>query len=154
MFARAAGLTLQHVPYKGGTLALTDMMGGQIPIVFLSTNELTELHKAKRLRVLATSDKQRSAFLPEVPTFRESGFDIEGTGWWGMFAPAGTPQATLASLNAAIVETLAQEDIKEKVRRLGLNPTGTSPDEFARIQRDDIARWAEAVKVSGFKPEQ
>jgi tripartite-type tricarboxylate transporter receptor subunit TctC len=154
MFARAAGITLQHVAYKGGSQALTDMMGGQIPIVFLSTNELAELHKANRLRVLATSDSRRSPFLPEVPTFRESGFEIEGTGWWGMFAPASTPPEIVARINAAIVETLAGEDIKEKVRRIGLQPTGTTPDELGRVQRDDIARWASAVKASGFKPEQ
>ena len=154
MFARAAGVSLQHVPYKGGTNALTDMMGGQIPIVFLSTNELAELHKAKRLRVLATSNTQRSLFLPEVPTFKEGGFDLEGTGWWGIFAPAKTPPETVARISAAIVEALAREDIKEKVGRLGLQPTGTGPQEFARIQRDDIARWAPAVKASGFTPEQ
>ena len=154
MFARAAGVSLQHVPYKGGTNALTDMMGGQIPIVFLSTNELAELHKAKRLRVLATSNTQRSLFLPEVPTFKEGGFDLEGTGWWGIFAPAKTPPEAVARISAAIVEALAREDIKEKVGRLGLQPTGTGPQEFARIQRDDIARWAPAVKASGFTPEQ
>jgi tripartite-type tricarboxylate transporter receptor subunit TctC len=154
MFARAAGISLQHIAYKGGTLALTDMMGGQIPIVFLSTNELTQLHKDKRLRVLATSNRQRSVFLPEVPTFKEGGFDIEGTGWWGMFAPAKTPPATIAKINAAVVEALGHEDIKQKVLRLGLQPTGTSAEEFARIQREDIARWAPAVKASGFTPEQ
>jgi tripartite-type tricarboxylate transporter receptor subunit TctC len=154
MFAKAAGITLQHVAYKGGTPVLTDMMGGQIPIVFLSTNELTELHKAGKLRVLATSGDKRSAFLPEVPTFRESGFDIVGAGWWGIFAPARTPATTIAALNAAIVEALAKDDIQEKVRRIGLQPAAGTPDEFGRIQRDDIARWASAVKASGFTPGQ
>jgi tripartite-type tricarboxylate transporter receptor subunit TctC len=150
MFARSAGINLQHIAYKGGTLALTDLMGGQIPIVFLSTNEFAELHRADRIRVLATSNTQRSQFLPEVPTFREIGFDIEGVGWWGMFAPAKTPPATIAKISKAIAETLASEEIREKVRRIGLQPTGTTPDDFARIQRDDIARWAPAVKASGF----
>jgi tripartite-type tricarboxylate transporter receptor subunit TctC len=154
MFGRSAGVELQHIAYKGGTLALTDMMGGRIPIVFLSTNELAELHNANRIRVLATSNKQRSVFLPAVPTFKEGGFDIEGTGWWGMFAPAKTPPATVARISAAIVEVLAGADFQEKVRRVGLQPTGTSPEAFARIQRDDIARWAPAVKASGFTPDQ
>jgi tripartite-type tricarboxylate transporter receptor subunit TctC len=152
MFARSAGISLQHIAYKGGTLAVTDLMGGQIPIVFLSTNEFAELHRANRIRVLATSNTQRSQFLPEVPTFKENGFDIEGVGWWGMFAPAKTPPATIAKISAAIAETLASEDIREKVRRIGLQPTGTTPDDFARIQRDDITRWAPAVKASGFTP--
>ena len=154
MFARSAGISLQHIAYKGGTLAVTDLMGGHIPIVFLSTNEFAEQHKANRIRVLATSNVQRSQFLPEVPTFKEGGFDIEGVGWWGIFAPAKTPQATVATISAAIVDTLASEEIKEKIRRIGLQPTGTTPQEFARIQRDDIARWAPAVKASGFTPGQ
>jgi tripartite-type tricarboxylate transporter receptor subunit TctC len=154
MFARAAGIPLQHIAYKGGSLALTDMMGGQIPIVFLSTNELTELHKSNRLRVLATSDARRSPFLPDVPTFKESGYEIVGTGWWGMFAPARTPTATIAILNAAVIEVLANDDIKERVRRVGLQPAVSTPDEFAQTQQDDIARWALAVKASGFTPEQ
>jgi tripartite-type tricarboxylate transporter receptor subunit TctC len=154
MFARAAGISLQHIAYKGGTQALTDLMGGQISIVLLSTNELTELHKANRLRVLATSNLKRSEFLPDVPTFRESGIAIEGTGWFGMFAPAQTPPEIVAKLNAAVVDTLNDQEVKEKVRRLGLQPTGTSAEEFARIQREDIARWAPAVKASGFSPEQ
>jgi tripartite-type tricarboxylate transporter receptor subunit TctC len=119
----------EHVAYKGGTLALTDMLGGQIPIVLLSTNELTELHKANKLRVLATSDIQRSSFLPDVPTFKESGYDIVGTGWWAMFAPARTPAATIATLNAAVVEVLPNDDVKEKVRRVGLQP---APRPFVR----------------------
>jgi tripartite-type tricarboxylate transporter receptor subunit TctC len=93
MFAKAAGAPLQHIAYKGGVNALTDLMGGQIPIVFLSTNELAELHNAGRIRVLATSGTQRSAFLPDIPTFKENGYDIEGSGWWGFFAPARTPSA-------------------------------------------------------------
>jgi len=154
MFAKATGITLQHVAYKGGTLALTDMMGGQIPIVFLSTNELTELHKADKLRVLATSDIRRSPFLPDVPTFKESGYEIVGTGWWAMFVPSRTPAGTITALNAAVVEALGRHDIREKVLRLGLQPVGGTPDEFARVQKDDIARWALAVKASGFTPEQ
>lgn len=154
MFAKAAGVPLQHIAYKGGVLALTDMMGGQIPIVLLSTNELAELHKSGRIRVLAISGLQRSTFLPDIPTFRESGFDIEGSGWWGFFAPAGTPAATISKLSSAIAGILRNEDVKARIAQVGLNPTGTSPEEFARIQREDIERWAAPIKASGFKPQQ
>jgi tripartite-type tricarboxylate transporter receptor subunit TctC len=154
MFAKAAGVPLQHVAYKGGVLALTDLMGGQIPIVFLSTNELVELHKSGRIRVLATSSLQRSTFLPDIPTFRESGFDIEGSGWWGFFAPAGTPAATVSKLSSAIAGILRNEDVKARIAQVGLKPTGTSAEEFARIQREDIERWAAPIRASGFKPEQ
>lgn len=154
MFARTAGVTLQHVPYKGGAAALRDLMGGHIPLIFHSTNDLVEMHKASRLRVLATSNTQRSTFLPDIPTFKEAGFDIEGTGWFGLFAPAKTPPAMVDAINAAVVDALGDQEIKLKIRRLGLQPTGTSAEAFARIQRDDIGRWAPAVKASGFTPEK
>lgn len=154
MFANAAGVPLQHIAYKGGVLALTDLMGGQIPIVLLSTNELTELHKAGRIRVLATSGAQRSTFLPDIPTFKESGYDIEGRGWWGFFAPAGTPAATVSKLSGAITAIVQHEDVKARLAQIGLKPTGTSPEEFARIQREDIERWTAPIKASGYKPEQ
>ena len=129
-------------------------MGSRIPIVFLSTNELTELHKSGRIRVLATSGPQRSTFLPDIPTFRESGYAIEGGGWWGFFAPAGTPAATVSKLSGAISTIVQDEDVKARIAQIGLKPTGTSPEEFARIQREDIERWAAPIKASGFRPEQ
>ena len=154
MFAKAADTPLQHIAYKGGMIALTDLMGGRLPIVFLSTNELAELHTAGRIRVLATSGVKRSAFLPDIPTFKESGYDIEGSGWWGIFAPAGTPAATVSKLSSAIASILQSEDVKVRIARVGLTPTGTSPEEFTRIQREDIERWAVPIKASGFRPEQ
>jgi tripartite-type tricarboxylate transporter receptor subunit TctC len=104
--------------------------------------------------VLATSGVRRSAFLPDIPTFRESGYDIEGSGWWGIFAPAGTPAATVAKLSSAIAGIVQSEDVRARIAKVGLQPTGTSPEELARIQREDIARWAVPIKASGFKPEQ
>lgn len=154
MFAKASGVSLQHIAYKGGTVALADVMSGHIPIVFLSTNELAELHKNGRIRVLATSGVERSTFLPDIPTFKEGGYDIEGGGWWGFFAPAGTPVATVSKLSGAIARIVQEEDVKTRIAQIGLKPTGTSPEEFARIQREDIERWAAPIKASGFKPEQ
>ena len=154
MFARAAGISLQHVPYKGGSPALVDVMGGRIPIIFQSVNELIEPHKSGRLRVLATSNAQRSDFLPDVPTFKEAGFDIEGTGWFGLFAPSKTPAGVVTRINAAVGEALADEGIRTRIRGFGLRPSGTTAEAFARIQQNDMARWAPAVKASGFTPEQ
>ena len=154
MFAKAANVPLQHIAYKGGMPALTDLMGGQIPIVFNSSNEMTAQHKAGGVRVLATSGAVRSVSLPDVPTFKESGFDIAGSGWWGIFAPARTSAATVSKLGNAIARILQSEDVRQRVAQLELRPTGTSPEEFARIQREDIARWAEPVRASGFKAEQ
>src|SRR5262245_32502862 len=91
LFGKAAGLDLRHVGYRGSAAALIDLIAGQLPIVVTTTADLLEQHKAERIRVLATSDQQRSPFLVNIPTFKEAGYDIAGTGWYGVFAPAKTP---------------------------------------------------------------
>ena len=103
--------------------------------------------------MLATSDKERSPFTPEVPTLREAGYDLVATGWYGMFVPAGTPPGVVTRLNKAMVEAIQMPDVKERLLAFGLQPTGTSPEEFAAIQKADSEKWAPAVKASGFKPE-
>lgn len=153
-FGRTAGLDLRHVGYRGSAAALTDLVGGQIPIVVTTTSDVLEQHKGGRIRVLATSDKARSPFLPEVPTFRESGYDIEGAGWYGVFAPAATPPDVVQRFNAAIVAAVRTPTIKERLLALGLVPTGTSAAELAAIQKADSELWAPAVRASGFTPEQ
>jgi tripartite-type tricarboxylate transporter receptor subunit TctC len=154
MFARAAGIDLRHVTYRGSAAALADLVAGQIPIVFTTVSDLVELDKAGRIRVLATSDRKRSPSLPEVPTFRESGYDLQATGWYGMFAPAGTPGDVVERLNKAIVAAVHAPDVRERLSALGLQPTGTSVADFATIQKADSELWAPAVKASGFTPEQ
>lgn len=153
-FARAAGLDLRHVGYRGSAAALTDLVGGQIPIVVTTTSDLLEQHRAGRIRVLATSDKQRSPFLPDLPTFKEAGFDIEGTGWYGVYLPAKTAADVVERFNKAIVAAVLTPAVKEKLLAFGLQPTGTTAAELARIQKADSELWAPAVKASGFTPEQ
>ncbi len=153
-FARAAGLDLRHVGYRGSAAALTDLIGGQIPIVVTTTSDLLEQHKAGRIRVLATSDRQRSPFLPDLPTFKEAGYDIEGTGWYGIFVPAKTPSDIIERFNKAIVAAVQTPAVKERLLAFGLQPTGTSAAELGRIQKADSELWAPAVKASGFTPEQ
>ena len=153
-FARTAGLDLRHVGYRGSAGALTDLVGGQVPIVVTTTSDLLEQHKAQRIRVLATSDTQRSPFLPDVPTFREAGYDIQGRGWYGVFVPAKTPSDAVERLNKAIVAAVQTPAVKERLLAFGLLPTGTSAAELGRIQKADSELWAPAVKASGFTPEQ
>src|SRR5207248_3350817 len=153
-FARTAGLDLRHVGYRGSAAALTDLVGGQIPIVVTTTSDLLEQHKGGRIRVLATSDAGRSPFLPELPTFKEAGYDIQGTGWYGVFAPAKTPPDMVERLNKAIVAAVQAPAVRERLLAFGLQPTGTSAAELARIQQADSALWEPAVKASGFTPEQ
>src|SRR5512145_2113195 len=137
LFGNAAGLDLRHVGYRGSAAALTDLVAGQIPIVVTTTSDLLEQHKAGRIRVLATSDKQRSPFLPDIVTFKEAGFAIEGTGWYGLFAPAKTTATTVDRLNKAIVAAINVPQVKERLLAFGLVPTGTTPTELANIQKAD-----------------
>src|SRR5581483_503910 len=125
-FARAAGLDVRHVGYRGSAAAMTDLVGGQIPMVVTTTSDVLEQHKAGSVRVLATSDRERSPFLPGVPTFREAGYDIEGSGWYAIYAPAGTPAEVVARLNGAIVAGVRTPATKERLLAFGLVPTGTS----------------------------
>jgi tripartite-type tricarboxylate transporter receptor subunit TctC len=154
LFARAAGIDLKAVIYRGSAAALGDLVGGQVPVVFTTTTDLLQLHKAGRIRILATSGAQRSRFAPDVPTFKEAGYAIEGNGWYGMFAPARTPDDIVARYNKAVVDAIATPEVKERLMAYGLEPTGTSAAEFAAIQKADAERWAPAVKASGFTPEQ
>jgi tripartite-type tricarboxylate transporter receptor subunit TctC len=153
-FGKAAGLDLRHVGYRGSAAALTDLIGGQIPILVTTTSDVLEQHKDGRIRVLATSDKRRTPFLPDVPTFKEAGYDIQGSGWYGVFAPAKTPAATVRQLNKAVVAAVETPQIKERLLAFGLLPTGTSASALANIQKADSALWEPAVKASGFTPEQ
>jgi tripartite-type tricarboxylate transporter receptor subunit TctC len=153
-FARASNLDLRHVGYRGSAAALTDLVGGQISMVFTTTSDLLEMHKAERIRILATSDQQRSALLPDIPTFKEAGYAIQGTAWYAMYAPAKTPPEVVARLNEVIVAALRRPEIKARLLALGLYATGTSPAELAKIQKADSELWAPAIKASGFTPQQ
>jgi tripartite-type tricarboxylate transporter receptor subunit TctC len=108
------------------------------------------MHKEQRIRILASSGPARSPFTPDVPTFREQGYDIEGTSWYGAFAPAGTPAATVDRLSGAMAAAVRDPGVGERLRAFGLEPTGTTAAALAAIQKADSERWATAVKLSGF----
>ncbi len=150
LFGRAAGVELRHVPYKGSAATLTDLAAGHVPMVVTTLSDFVEMHKAKRIRILATSGAKRSPFVPDVPTFREAGFDIEGTSWFGAFAPARTPRETVDRYSTIMAGAVRMPDVRERILGWGLQPTGTSAAEFAAIQKADSERWAPAVKASGF----
>lgn len=154
LFAKSAGLDLRHVGYRGSAAALTDLVAGQLPIVVTTTADLLEQHKAGRIRMLATSDRQRSPFVPDIPTFKEAGYDILGTGWYGFFAPAGLAPDRVEKLSAALAAGVRVPRIKERLLAVGLQPTGTTAVELGRIQKADSELWAPAVKASGFSPDQ
>lgn len=150
MFGRAAGIDLKQVAYRGSAAALRDLIAGHIPMMVTTTSDLVQSHKAGKIRMLATSDKQRSPFVPDVPTFREAGYDLQATSWYGMFAPAKTPRETIDRYSRVVAEAVRAPDVGAKLRAFGLTPTGTTAAELARIQKDDAALWGPAVKASGF----
>jgi tripartite-type tricarboxylate transporter receptor subunit TctC len=154
LFGRATGLDLRHVAYRGAVAAVADLVAGQIPIVIAPLSDLVAMHEAKRVRILASSGSARSQFTPDVPTFREQGFDIEGTSWYGAFAPAKTPAGAVESLSAIMAAAVRVPEVSERLHAFGLVPTGTSAAELAAIQKADSERWASAVKLSGFMADE
>jgi tripartite-type tricarboxylate transporter receptor subunit TctC len=150
LFGRAAGIELRHVPYKGSAATLTDLAAGHVPMVFTTISDFVEMHKAGRIRILATSGAARSPFVPDVPTFSEAGFDIQGTSWFGAFAPARTPREIVDRYSTIMVAAVRMSDVRNRFLGWGLQPTGTSAAEFAAIQKADSERWGPVVKASGF----
>ncbi|MEQ1719256.1 MAG: tripartite tricarboxylate transporter substrate-binding protein [Hyphomicrobium sp.] len=152
MFSASAGVALRSVPYRGAAAVTADLVAGQLPIAFVPAAENVELHKGGRTRILATSGAVRSPFLPDVPTFKQAGFDLLGEGWFGMYAPQRTPADALARLRAAHLEIMRDSTMRERIAGLGLVATGRSWEELDRQQRADRAAWTPAIKASGFKP--
>ena len=148
LFGRAAGLDLRHVAYRGSAAALPDLLAGHIPMLLTGISDLVQMHNAGRIRILAASGHERSLFAPDVPTFREGGYDVEGSGWYGTFAPAKTPTAVVDRYSAAMAAAVRVPQIAERLRGFGLQPTGTSPAQLAAIQKSDSQRWALAVQIS------
>jgi tripartite-type tricarboxylate transporter receptor subunit TctC len=153
MFARTAGIELTHVPYKGTAPALTDLVGGQISAAVMTVPDIAQLQRAGKVRALAVAGTKRSAALPDVPTFREQGFDLEGTGWYAVFAPASTPKETVDRLSRSIAQAVETPDLRAWIEKGGMEPTGTTPAELAAIVRSDYDRWGPVIKASGFTSE-
>jgi tripartite-type tricarboxylate transporter receptor subunit TctC len=153
MFARAAGIDLVHVPYRGAAPAIQDLLAGQIASN-ISVGAHLPFHKEGKLRILATAGRSRSPFLPDVPTFIEAGYDVAASDWFGVVLPARTPGRVVANLNAAIRRALAAKSMQDMMSRLGNTPAGESPLEFAARIRTDLAAWGAMVKASGFTAEE
>ena len=154
MLARAAGIELTHVSYKGGAAAIQDLLGGQIPVSINPLAEVLPQARAGRLRMLAAATPQRSRFLPEVPTLVEAGYkDVHLRGWSAIFVPARTPQDTVARLHAAVNEALKSEAIAQGFAKLTYEVFANPLPEAAAILRADYEKWGAIVKASGFSAE-
>jgi tripartite-type tricarboxylate transporter receptor subunit TctC len=147
LFASMAGIQLTHVPYRGGGQAITDLVGGHIPIGSLGSSPLIPHSKAGRVKLLAQSTKTRAPTLPDLPTYHEQGLtDFHIEQWLALFVPAGTPRDVIAKLNAAAVQALAEPAIAERYAGVALEPVGGSPDQLDRLVREDHAKYAKLIR--------
>ncbi len=155
MFRAASGIDIQHVPYKGSAPAVTDLIGGQIQIMFDPLQSVLSNIEGGRIRALALSSKARSRVVPDVPTIAESGYaGFETTAWWGVFAPAGLPDALTASLIAEIERIASSDAFRGKLEPLGVTAVGTvGGSAFAEFQQAELVKWGKAVKDAGVKIE-
>jgi len=150
----AAGIEMQHVPYKGSGQAVIDLLAGQVQVMFSGLSSVMPHTKAGKLRPLAMTGAQRSAAAPEVPTIAESGFPgFEAAAWYGVLAPAGTPKTVIVRLNGEIVRVLKMPDVKERLENVGFELVGGTPDAFGAYIQSEIRKWAKVVKASGVKAE-
>jgi len=154
MFRSAAGMQLNHIPYKGSPAAHTELFSGQIPIMFDAIPAVLPHVKAGKLRGLGIATLKRSPFLSDVPTIAESGYPgFEAVGWIGIAAPAKTPAPVLDKLNAEIVRIISTPEMKERLATLAFTPVGDTREQFSGFIRSEIAKWGKAVKESGAKAE-
>jgi tripartite-type tricarboxylate transporter receptor subunit TctC len=151
-FAKLAGVKLTHVPYKGGGQAITDLLGGQVPLGSLGNTPLLPYYRAGKLKIVAQTAAQRSQSLPDVPTYAESGLkDLVLEQWLGLFFVAGTPPEAVARLNAEANKGLADPAVRERYAQNGLDQVGGSAEQFARQYREDYEKYARLIKDLAIK---
>ncbi len=155
LFKAMAGVSILHIPYKGSSGARTDVLGGQVDMMFDAVPTMTEHVRAGKVKALATTGPARSAVMPEVPTVAEAGVPkYEATIWLGLVAPKATPPAIVAKLNAEVGKIVGNPEVGKAWKAQGATPMVMSVAEFTRYMNDDIAKWAHIVKVSGAKVDQ
>jgi tripartite-type tricarboxylate transporter receptor subunit TctC len=154
LFARAAGIDLQHIPYKGGSPAITDVIGGQLPLVAVNALEALPQVRGGKLKILAVLSPTRSAIFPDAPTIAESGFaGFEASVWYGFVAPAATPKPIVAKLHAEVQKALQTKEVKERMAAVGGEVIPASSETFAALLKSERARYAKLVKDAGIKPD-
>jgi tripartite-type tricarboxylate transporter receptor subunit TctC len=152
LFKSMANIYLVHIPYKGSSGARTDVIGGQVELMFDAVSTMHEQVRAGKVKALATTGKVRSAVLPDVPTMAEAGVPgYEATIWLGLMAPKGTPKAIVDRLNEAVSKIASQADVKQAWAKQGAVPMVMNPDVFDKYLRDDIAKWEKVIKTAGIK---
>ena len=152
MMATDAGVDMVHIPYRGGGPAITDVIAGQVPLLWVSIPAAAQFVKSGKVKALAVSTVKRSAVFPDVPTMAESGFkDFEVDSWYAMFVPASTPKPIVERLNKAALKVLAQPEVKEKLLSQGAEAVGDSPSQLGAVVKKEIAKWKQVVKAANIK---
>ena len=153
-FERAAGITLQHVPYRGGAQALTDVIGGQLPLVALNALEVQPHVKSGKLKVLAVLSPKRSVIFPEVPTIAESGFPgFEASVWYGLVAPAATPKPVVDKLHAEVQKALQTQEVRDRMTAVGGEVLPGPADMFTQLIKSERQRYERLVREANIKPD-
>ena len=154
LFNHMSNIQTRHIPYKGTTPAVNDLLGGQVDAMFSNALTVMPLIQAGRLRPLAVSGSKRLNLLPDVPTVMEAGVPgYVSVQWYGLVAPAGTPDAIVKLLHAQMVKALETKEISEKLGSEGAEPVGSSPLEFANLIKNDFAKWSSVAKAAGIEPQ-
>ncbi len=154
LFKYMTGTQIVHVPYKGGAAAIQDLIAGRVQVMFESLNSIAPFARSGAVRALAVGSDHRSAAFPDLPTIAEAGVPgYEAGTWTGVIAPAGVPKAIVAKLNAAINRAVTSESFKARYAKIGDEPGGGTPEEFAALIKSDSAKWAEVVQRSGARIE-
>lgn len=154
MLKNLGKINIVHVPYKGIAPALTDVVGGQVQMMFAVMQAGLPQVRSGKLRALGVSGAKRSLAVPDLPTIAESGVpDFAFDSWNGVHVPAKTPKTVIAKLNAELVKSVKRPEMRERMLGLGLEPVGSTPEEFAVFVKADIAKWAKVIKESGVRPE-
>ena len=152
LFKAMAGVSLVHIPYRGSSGARTDVIGGQVDVMFDAITTMTEQVRGGKVKALATTGKQRSEVMPDVPTMNEAGVSgYEASIWLGVMAPRGTPKDVVDKLNAAISKIVGQAEVKQAWSKQGAVPLVMTPDAFDKYARDDIAKWERVIRTANIK---
>lgn len=153
-FARAAGIKLLHVPYKGNPPAMVDLMAGQIHVLFPDMTTALPVVRGGKVRALAVTSNTRSSYLPDLPTLQEAGLkDYEASYWFAAYARAGTPADIVSTLNKLINEGVRSEGASAFFRSAGMEPFATTPEELRAFTRKEIANWASSIRAAGIQPQ-
>jgi tripartite-type tricarboxylate transporter receptor subunit TctC len=145
------GVPMTRVAYRGSALAINDLIGGHLPFAVVTIADAIPQHRAGTVKILAVSSAERSPFLPDVPTLKESGVDLVADAWYGMWLPAGSSQEFASRLSSAVVTSLAKPEVREKLLAIGLIPVGTTPDGLTMELAANTALWQPIVKATGYK---